>query len=261
LRAIEPQRAAPGETLVVLLGDSITEGIASFDYVALLGERMSSRGYRFMNAGVGGDTAWNLRQRLGPVIASDPDRVVVQVGSNDVLAHLNGGRLGRGAQLRKRLPGPVTLEGYLDNVRQVIATLRETTSAEVAVVSIPVMGEDLASRANVEVRRFNDALRVLAAEMNVPYLAAHEAMEQVLRDEQRVPGVPFDASKLTRRMVVAVVLRLRGWSWDEISARNGLLLTTETLHLNGRGAAIVADVVEQWLEAGGAVGVSEDPAG
>ena len=40
---------------------------------------------------------------------------------------------------------------------------------------------------------------------------------------------------------------IRGRSWDGVSARNGLLLTTDTIHFNGRGAEIIADLIEGWL--------------
>ena len=40
---------------------------------------------------------------------------------------------------------------------------------------------------------------------------------------------------------------IRGRSCDDISARNGLLLTTETVHFNSYGAGIIADLIEGWL--------------
>jgi hypothetical protein len=40
---------------------------------------------------------------------------------------------------------------------------------------------------------------------------------------------------------------IRGRSWDGVSARTGLLLTTDTIYFNGRGAEIIADLIEGWL--------------
>jgi lysophospholipase L1-like esterase len=45
----------------------------------------------------------------------------------------------------------------------------------------------------------------------------------------------------------ATALHAQGLSWDEVSRRNGLLLTTDTLHLNSVGAGMIADLVEGWL--------------
>ena len=45
----------------------------------------------------------------------------------------------------------------------------------------------------------------------------------------------------------ALGLHSTGLSWDEVSQRNGLLLFTDTLHLNSIGASLVADLIEEWL--------------
>ena len=34
---------------------------------------------------------------------------------------------------------------------------------------------------------------------------------------------------------------------EDISARQGLVLTTDTIHFNGRGASIIADLIVGWL--------------
>ena len=38
-----------------------------------------------------------------------------------------------------------------------------------------------------------------------------------------------------------------GRSWDDISARNNLLLTVDTVHFNRRGTEIIADLIVGWL--------------
>ena len=46
----------------------------------------------------------------------------------------------------------------------------------------------------------------------------------------------------------ATALHASGLSWDDVSRRNGLLLLTDTLHLNSVGAGMIADLIEAWLE-------------
>ena len=48
---------------------------------------MEREGYRFMNAGIGGDTAYNLLKRLRPIVKSQPESVVILVGTNDMQAY------------------------------------------------------------------------------------------------------------------------------------------------------------------------------
>ncbi len=59
--------------LVVCLGASIVRGLFGTDFVELLSRRMSKDGFRFVNAGVGGDLAYNVLARLDAVIARQPD--------------------------------------------------------------------------------------------------------------------------------------------------------------------------------------------
>jgi acyl-CoA thioesterase-1 len=242
------QRVKRTEQLVVLFGDSITEGNMSASYVEELVRRMGADGYHFQNAGVGGDTAFNLLQRVAPVVAAQPDAVVIMVGTNDLQAYLRGGKLIWIMQQLKKLPQPMTLEWYVRLVRQIVETLQDETYAALAICSIPVMGEHLDDRANDAVRLFNRALEGIAEELDVAYLPVHETMAEALRSDPRAPAVPFDQSTLGRHILRAIFHnKVRNRSWDEISAREGLLLTTDTIHLNAVGAARVADQIERWL--------------
>lgn len=256
---IVAQHARPGEKLVVLFGDSITEGLTSASYVAVLRQRFQGEGYRFMNAGVGGDTAYNLSRRLRSVVASKPDGVVIQVGTNDVQAYLRGGYLAPFNQNLKKLPQAVTLEWYSDTLRRIVLTLRNETQAAVALCSIPVLGEDLDVLPNQTVREFKAAIKALADELGVAYLPIYETMERFLRTHQQQPGQAFEEARLGELMTRATRdHNIRGHSWDDISARNGLLLTTDTIHLNSRGAGMIADLIEGWLR-GQAAGKPGEP--
>jgi hypothetical protein len=109
-RTIVAQHSKPGEQLVVLFGDSITEGLTGYNYVDVLAQRMERDGYRFMNAGIGGDTAYNLLKRMRPVVKSQPESVVIMVGTNDMQAYLRGGYLQPIIQRMKKLPQAMTLK-------------------------------------------------------------------------------------------------------------------------------------------------------
>ena len=111
-----------------------------------------------------------------------------------------------------------------------------------------MLGEDLDSLPNRSVRLFNGAVKALADEFNVDYLPVYETMEQFLRTHQRESGVAFDESRASAMMMWAMWdHNVRDCSWDDVSARHGLLLTTDTIHLNSRGAEIIADLIEGGL--------------
>jgi len=238
----------PGETLVALLGDSLTEGKVGQSYVNLLEQRMRNDDYSFMNAGVAADTAYNVLKRLGPVVKSKPDYVVLLIGTDDVEAYLRGGYPSTIIQWVKKLPQAVTQDWFISLLRQIIQSVQSGTSAKIALCSIPILGEDLDSSANQSVRLFNQSIKALADELQIMYLPIYETMEDFLQSHQRQAGRAFDESMTNSILFWAVWDHyILGRSWEDISSHNNLLLTVDTEHFNRSGAAMIADLIEGWL--------------
>lgn len=237
-----------GETLVALLGDSLTEGKVGQSYVSLLEQRMGNNGYSFMNAGVAADTAYNLLNRLEPVVKSEPDYVVLLIGTDDVEAYLRGGYPPNIIQWVKKLPQAVTLDWFISLLRQIVQSVQSSTPARIALCSIPILGEDLGSPANQSVRLFNRSIKALADELQITYLPIYETMEDFLRSHQRQVGRAFDEAKTNSILFWAVWDHyFLGHSWEEISSHNNLLLTVDTEHFNRLGADMIADLIEGWI--------------
>jgi lysophospholipase L1-like esterase len=233
--------------LVVCVGDSLVRGQVSVNFVDILRHRMGADGFRFVNAGINGDLAYNVLMRLDMVVAQKPDFVVTLAGTNDVNATLSG-KAARFYRLYKRLPQPPTPEWYRDNVIQIVRLLKEKTSASIALASPPVLGEALASLPNERIRAYSGLLKEIAAQEQVRYVPVHERQEEYLREVQHTEGRPHDSSIM---LVLTSFLRhyvLRR-SFDTISRQNGFHLTVEGIHLNSRGAGIVADEIEAFLRA------------
>ncbi|MFW5859155.1 MAG: arylesterase [Planctomycetota bacterium] len=93
-----PVRGAE-QTTVLFLGDSITAGRGVGEdaaYPALLERRWRAAGKqrRVINAGISGDTSKGGAARIGFLLRSEPDWVVVALGGNDALRGLPPERLG-----------------------------------------------------------------------------------------------------------------------------------------------------------------------
>jgi len=220
-------------------------GQVSADFVEILRERLGVEGFDFLNAGVNGDLAYNVLTRLDVVIARQPDFVIVLVGTNDVNSTLTP-QIRRAYRLWKRLPETPRPEWYQANMLQIVRLLKEKTSARIAVISPPVLGEDLASLANDRIRRYSALLLSIAMQEGITYLPVHELHEEYLRRIDHVAGRPHDANSI---LMWTSLFRhyVLGRDLETIATENGFVLTTEGVHLNGPGAAIVADVVEAFL--------------
>ena len=237
-------RRDPARPLVVCAGASVTQGRMSANYVTLLEARLGSR-FQFANAGRNGDLAYNLRQRLGAVVALRPDFVVLQIGTNDVNASLDP-RVAHRYQSAKGLPVLPDRAFYRENLVGIVQRLRRETTARLALLSLPVFGEDLDSALNERVRSYDVVIRDVAASEAIAYLPLHETMEEVLRAQP--PSHPRPPANVMVGLAQAQHFLL-GRSFDEIGERYGYRLLSDGMHLNGRGAAVVADVVESYLRA------------
>jgi lysophospholipase L1-like esterase len=234
---------------VACFGASLTAGTVSANYLDLLAARPALADFRFLNHGVNGDLAWNGLQRLDKLIADRPDAVTILIGTNDINATLSERNL-RHYQEYYRLRVEPTIEWYEENLRAIVRRLRGETAARVALLSLAVVGEDLAHEANRRVVRYNEAIRRVAADAGIDYLPLYERMVSYLQEHEA------DRAALPPRLEYhdgltnignAIALHATGIGWNEISRRNGLLLTTDCLHLNETGAGMIADLIESWL--------------
>jgi acyl-CoA thioesterase I len=226
-------RRPSAKTLVVCFGDSITHATVSGDYVALLREKFST--YEFVNAGINGNTTHHLLKRLDEVIACQPDIVTVLIGTNDV----NSTRAGRAA-VQYLLPYTPTLERYRQNYDAILARLKAETNARIAIFSIPPLAEDLDSEINQRIAQYNAAIKDIAAAHGVTYLSLHEELTKLI--DSRQPHATFrgDMRLILKASVQYYVGRK---TWDEIGTSNGFATLTDAIHLNNRGAALVAKLI------------------
>jgi acyl-CoA thioesterase I len=236
-------RRAGTSTLVVCVGDSLTAGQLSADWVGVLAERLGPDGYEFVNAGTNSQLAWNVLQRFDEVIACDPDVVTLLVGSNDVLATSSPAHEARYRRFQG-LPRRPTLGWYLDNVDRILDRIGTETHAVPLVVELPPLGEDLDSEHNRRVQRYNAALRERCDHRGVACLPLYRHLADLIPAEHRAPP----GAGATGPMVVAATRRLLlRQDWDTISEKHGLRLLTDHVHLNDVAGAVLSDLVTDAL--------------
>ncbi|MFI7638208.1 SGNH/GDSL hydrolase family protein [Nonomuraea sp. NPDC049400] len=225
------------------MGDSITRAQVSADYVAMLCARLPQAAV--INAGVNYEPSSETVKRLDDVVGQDPDVVTVLIGTNDANSTLSR-KLAKTLRKRWQLSADPTPEGYAANLTTIARRLQDQTMARVALLSLPVIGEDLSS---VPVRRaaeYSEIVRRVAAHEGVTYLPLNERMTAYLEEQGRTPGTHYRAEGRLAQ-TAAIQHFLLGRSLDAISRSRGLQLTTDTVHLNGRGARLIADLIEGFV--------------
>jgi acyl-CoA thioesterase-1 len=117
--------------VVACLGESLTKGEVSYDWVSDLQSRPQNAAVRFVNLGVGGDHTYNALKRVPQVIQCHPNKVVVLIGAGDVICTMSPTR-DRVFRIWKRLPQKHSLEWFEENIRQIASRLKNETTAQVA---------------------------------------------------------------------------------------------------------------------------------
>jgi lysophospholipase L1-like esterase len=244
-----PTQGRPG--VVACLGSSSTAGKGqAFNWVEALQKRVGQERFVFRNFGVGGDLAYNALRRLPQVIGSSPQRVVVLIGANDVLA-LVSAKVRRFFRLAKKLPQDPSPEWFRANLQAIAQGLRKSTAADLALCSLAPIGEDLDSvnpfqrEINLQIRRFSTLIQEVAAEENIGYIGVYEAFVGQMRDSPRRTFSEFRFLPFYRDAFRTLALRK---SPDEISRMNGWDFHTDGVHLNSRGRLIIADLVERFIQ-------------
>src|ERR1700730_1579220 len=238
-------------TIVACLGSSSTAGKGKgFNLVRGLEGGARNQRFRFHNFGVGGDLAYNALQRLPDVLACCPEKVVVLVGGNDVLA-LVSRKVRRFFRISKHLPSEPSPEWFRENLRGIARRVKAETSASVALCSLPPIGEapssadPFQSELNWRIEEYSAIIREIAREESADYIAVHEAMAAQIMES---PGRAFTSFRFLSFYRDAFRVLVLHKSPDEVAQMNGWRFHTDGVHLNSRSGMIVADLVQKFID-------------
>jgi len=240
-------RSVSGEKkkVVVFMGDSITHGKIGVNYVEMIKERFLSESIEFINAGKNSELTWNLLQRVDKVIQCDPDIVTILVGTNDANASMSEKTM-KSYVKRMKLPRDPDIDWYRDSLSSLIDSLKENTSAKIALISIPTIGEDSRDAAFGRSAEYSRIVQEVSKEEEVAYLPLHELMVERLESSQSRATYPYRKYFIGILKVIINHYLLRR-EWDDIASASGFSLHVDYLHLNTAGAKLVADLLTEFI--------------
>lgn len=137
---------------IVFVGDSLVEG---GPWHELLGDA------RCKNRGIGGDTTQGVLDRIEGLVAAQPAQVFLMVGVNDLL---------QGVSVE------TVIERYRLIVERVVA--RSPHTRLVIQGNLPLDPVTLGEGDNAQIRRLNDALRIIAAEHHAAFVELYPLFER-----------------------------------------------------------------------------------
>jgi lysophospholipase L1-like esterase len=238
--------------IVACLGSSTTAAKGTYNWIDELAARPQNSRFRFVNFGVGGDLSSNIAGRLDPVIRIAPDRVIVLIGTNDILASVfpNFRRFTRAWKQVSQDPSPAH---FKDNLELITHRLQQATRATIALSSVAPVGEALRSddvvqsRLNNLVVAYNGIIGDVARGSGSYYIPFYECFrDQLARSTIAKPFTRFSFAAFYRDYLFRELILRR--SFDQISQRNGWEFHIDGVHLNTKGGRILTEVVQQFLD-------------
>jgi lysophospholipase L1-like esterase len=236
---------------VACLGSSTTASRGTYKWIDELERRPENARFRLINLGVGGDLSFNTVRRLDRVIALRPDRVIVLIGTNDILASVfpNFRRFVRVWKRPSEEPSPARFE---ENLSIIVRRLQQEANARVGLSSLAPLGEELCSRHPVQARlneliaTYNGIIGEAASIGSAAYIPFYEAFQRRLARTTTKPLTSFSFASFYRDYVFREMILRQGF--DEIARRNGWEFHIDGIHLNTQGGRILTETVQQFLD-------------
>jgi lysophospholipase L1-like esterase len=237
---------------VACLGSSTTASRGTYKGIDELQKRPQNSRFRFTNFGVGGDLSFNTVGVLDRVIAVRPERVIILIGTNDIMASVfpNFRRFVRIVKHLSEEPSPARFE---ENLNFIVHKLRRGAGARIGLSSLAGLGEDPNTRHPIQVRlneliaTYNGVIRTVASTGRPDYIPFWEAFEdQLVAAGTSKPFTRFSFASFYRDYLIReMVLRQ---SFDQISRINGWQFHIDGIHLNTKGGRILVEAVQQFLD-------------
>ena len=237
--------------LVVFAGNSITHGRVGYDWVRSLSLNDTSKIY--LNAGMNGDLAWNVNQRIDEIIKCDPDLVFLLIGSNDAMGSLSKDA-GEFYKKFKNLPLLPALDWYEKNYDQILQKLLKSTSAKIILITIPWVGEHENSKIISIIREHNKIIKKLSLKYELKVLPFFDEMGKLILSKHQqnnsTETIPVYTRKKNASLSVFGILKYYrlGFSWNEIGDKNNLSATFDFIHLNERSGILLEHLVQQSMK-------------
>jgi len=244
-QAVLNQTVDTKKMVVVCLGDSLTHGRVSHNYVDELDERFPDD-YLFVNAGINSELAYNVLQRIETVIALKPDYITVLIGTNDALGTLDDQSAQRYIE-KWNLPQAPDRKWFRKNLVRIVTRLKQETRAQIALLSLPPITENPDHPGYIQARTYSQDIRLIAQEQQLAYLPLNEVLTFAVEGEARKNKLVFRGPERTLLYKALVARFVLGRNWDTISAKNGFTFLTDFIHLNKKGADIVADLIDDFV--------------
>ena len=232
--------------VVLCCGDSITHGHIGYDWVGSLRDKDSSKIY--VNAGVNGDLAWNLNQRLKNALKCDPDYITILIGTNDAMGSQKIKFIQEYYVQNKGLPQLPSMDWYEKELESMIQYMKSHSHAKIAISTLPWIGERASDDIIGVVKEFNNIIKKMASKYDLILIDFFNHLSQFIGDNGS--SDPYETTQWrTIRVLRAIILRyVFGQNWNRIGKKYNLKALCDHIHLNEDAGMILENEIREFLD-------------
>lgn len=220
---------------ILLLGDSITEGVPGVSYVAKLEEMHPNS--QFLNAGKGGDTVSSLMKRVKKMNDLNTyDHIVLFVGVNDIF-----GKLTTTYKLLKSLKRQFAAkdESMFKKQYQELVDYILLYNNNLIIIPPLLIGEDITNKWNQSLTGLRQVTKDIATKYTLSFLTVYEEYYAYIQDKEISQFLPLSVKTLLKDVSGLSNSNLV----DLKSKERGLHLTLDGVHINSIGANIISKAI------------------
>ena len=243
--------AEDNREVILCYGDSITHGRIGYDWCGELSNQDNSRIY--INAGVNGDLAWNLNQRLDDIINCRPNIITILIGSNDAMGSQSK-LMGDDYVKRKALPRTPSIDWYKENYELIIKSLIDNTNAKIYLITLPWIGE-LENEEIIEIiKNHNNVIKGLGRQYNLEVIPFFDELHKFINNktkeskEHSIDTYLINYKRFYRIVRALFMHYLFGFSWNAIGRKYGLVATCDFIHLNEDSGRLIKNLIKDHLK-------------
>jgi len=231
--------------IIACIGDSLTHGNIGQNWVDYLRQQFPND--IFLNEGINGNTAWQVIQRLDPILQCQPHLIILLIGTNDALGSFD---INSGLRYKKNneLPEAPTLEKYKEHLNELIEKIG--IQSKIAICTLPPIGENVNSEVNQHVNLFNEYIELIAKQKKLTLLPVSEELWSDIQSRTYPSKLEYNPKviPLFRRIFGGIFHHyLFKKSWNDISRAKGQWILFDQIHLNERGAEIVYKLAKNFI--------------
>ena len=238
-------KSKKNQRIIACIGDSLTHGNIGQSWVDYLRQEFPND--VFLNEGINGNTAWQVIQRLDPILQCKPDLIILMIGTNDALGSFD---INSGLRYKKNneLPEAPTFEKYKKHFNELIEKIG--LQSKIAICTLPPIGENVNSEVNQHIGLFNDYIKLIATQKNLSLLPISDALWLDIQSRTYPLKLEYNPkARLIMRRIFGGILHhyLFNKSLNDISRAKGQWILFDQIHLNERGAEIVYKLAKNFI--------------